>query len=180
MFLASKIGWAGIAFTLLTTGMLGQALPRSPAGSNSKKEGVAVFIIKNEIKKVQETLGGKGYYGGKVDGIFGLRTRASIRAYQKAEHLPITGQVDTRTAAGLGVRPESNWDNSQSAGRQVGHSSDIVVGEFKTDKPSAGIRRVEGRPSKTARREVSRVTAMEDNRGGGANRQQAENEGHDQ
>jgi peptidoglycan hydrolase-like protein with peptidoglycan-binding domain len=180
MLLASKIVWAGIALTLLTTGILGQDFPGRPAGSDSNKQGVAIFVIKNEIKKVQETLRGKGYYEGKVDGVFGLRTRASIRAYQKDENLPITGQVDTRTAAGLGVRPESNWDNSQSAGRQVGHSSDIVVGEFKSDKPSAGIRRAKGRPSQTARKEVSRVTAIEDNRGGGANKQQAENEEHDQ
>ncbi len=180
MLLASKIVWAGIALTLLTTGMLGQDFPGRPAGSDSNKQGVAVFVIKNEIKKVQETLRGKGYYEGKVDGVFGLRTRASIRAYQKDENLPITGQVDTRTAAGLGVRSESNWDNSQSAGRQVGHSSDIVVSEFKSDKPSAGIRRAEGRPGQTARKEVSRATAIKDNRGGGANKQQAENEEHDQ
>jgi len=175
--LASKIVWVGIAFTLLMTGMLGQAFPR-PAGSDSKREGFAVFVIKNEIEKMQETLRGKGYYEGKVDGVFGLRTRASIRAYQKAESFPITGQLDTQTAAGLGVRPESSWDNSRSAGQQVGHSSDIAVGEFNRDKPSAGIRRVEGRPSNASRKEVSGATAM-DNRGGGATKQQAANEEHD-
>src|ERR1017187_3616847 len=106
MFLATKIGWAGIAFALLTTGMLRQGFPRSPAGSDSNKQEVSVFVIKNELKKVQETLRGKGYYGGKVDGVFGLRTRASIRAYQKAENLPVTGQLDTQTAGKLGVRPE--------------------------------------------------------------------------
>ena len=169
MFLASKIAW-GIALTLLTTGMLGQGLPRSPAPSDSNREGVAVFVIKNEIKKVQETLRGRGYYGGKVDGVFGLRTRASIRAYQKAENLPVTGQVDLGTAAGLGVRPESSWRNSQSTGREVGRSGDIVVGEIRRNKPSAGIRRAKGRSGKTGRKEVSRVTAMEDNRGSGANK----------
>jgi len=180
MSLASKIGWVGIALTLLTTGMLRQGFPRSPAGPNSSKEGVAVFVIKNEIKKVQEALRGKGYYASKIDGVFGLRTRASIRAYQKAANLPITGQVDARTAAGLGVRPESKWINFQSAGREVGRSGDIVAGEIMRDKPSAGIRRAKGRASKASRREVSRATAIEDNRGGGANRQQAANEEHDQ
>jgi len=53
---------------------------------------------------------------------------------ETAESLPVTGQVDTRTAAELGVRPESNWDNFQSAGRQDGHSSDIVVGDTKKRK----------------------------------------------
>ena len=178
MFLASKIGWAGIACTLLTTAMLAQAFSRSSTGSDSSKKGVAVFVVKDEIKKVQETLRTKGYYEGKVDGVFGLRTRASIRAYQKAENLPITGQADTRTAAGLGVRPESNWGNSESARWELGQGSDIVIGDVKRDKPSAGIRRA--RASKTSRKEVSRATAMENNREGGANQQQAENEEPDQ
>jgi hypothetical protein len=38
MSLASKIGWAGIALTLLTTGMSLQAFPQSTAGSDSSKE----------------------------------------------------------------------------------------------------------------------------------------------
>ena len=182
MFLASKIGWAGMAFTLLTTGMLVQDSSPNAPGADSQEGVTAVhqIEIKDEIKKVQETLRDKGHYRGKVDGVFGLRTRASIRSYQKAEHLPITGQVDARTAAGLKVRPESNWGNSKSTGREVGRSSDIVVGGIKRDKPSAGIRRAEGRASKTSRKEVSRATVIEDNRGGGANKQQAENEEHDQ
>jgi peptidoglycan hydrolase-like protein with peptidoglycan-binding domain len=178
MFLASKIGWAGTAFTLLTTGMLAPGFPRTAAGSDSHKEEVAAFVIKNEIKKMQETLRQKGHDPGKVDGVFGLRTRDSIRAYQKAEHLPITGQVDTRTAGGLGVRPESTWGNSESAGQQVGHGKDRAGGEIKRDKPSAGIRRVERRASNMSRKEVSRATAVEENRRDGANKQQAENEEH--
>ena len=179
MFLTSKIAWAG-ALILLTTGMSLPAFPQNGAGSDSNKQGVPAFVIKNEICKMQEILRDKGHYRGKVDGVFGLRTRASIRAYQKAERLPITGEVDTRTAAGLGIRPESNWANSQSAGQQDGHSSYIVAAEFKREKPSAGIRRAKGAPGKSAGREVSRTTPMEDNRGTGANNQQAENEVHDQ
>jgi len=181
MLLACKIGWAGIAFTLLTTGMLGQGVWPRPAGSDSnKKEEFTVFVIKNEIRKMQETLRGKGYYEGNADGVFGLQTRASIRAYQKAQNLPITGQVDIRTAAGLGVRPESRWDSSQSAERRVGFGSDIVIGEVNRDKPSAGIKRAQGRSSNTARKEPSRAIAMEDTRGGGADKQQAANEEHNQ
>ena len=108
---------------------------------------------------MQEILRDKGHYRGKVDGVFGLRTRASIRAYQKAENLPVTGEVDTRTADGLGVRPESTWDNSQSAGRQDGHGSDMVAGKIKREKPSAGIRRGKGRTGNTSRKEVSKATA---------------------
>jgi peptidoglycan hydrolase-like protein with peptidoglycan-binding domain len=179
MFLASKIEWAGIALTLLTIGILVLGFPLSAAGSDANKENVPAFVIKNEIKKMQETLRGKGHYRGKVDGVFGLRTRASIRAYQKAENLPITGQVDARTADGLGVRAELSWIDSQSARLEAGHVSDGASGEVKRDKPSAGIRWVTRRASKPSRKEISRATPVEDNRGNGANKQQAENEEHD-
>jgi hypothetical protein len=158
MFLASKIGWAGVAFTLLTTGMSLQRYSRSAVESDSNKEGVASFVIKNEIMKMQETLRNKGHYRGQVDGVFGLQTRASIRAYQRTENLPITGQVDARTANGLSVR-------------EVWHSGDRPRGETKRDKPSAGITRTEGRASKTPRKKVSRATATEDNRRDEANKQ---------
>ena len=181
MSLARKIGWAGTAVTLLAAGILVQGFPRSAAGSDSNKEKVSAFVIKNEITKMQEILRDKGHYRGKVDGVFGLRTRASIRVYQKAENFPVTGQVDRRTADGLGLRPESNWNNSQSAGRQDGHGSGRAGGDIKRDKPSAGIRRVERRASnisrkEVSRKEISRATAVEDNRRDGANKQQAENE----
>ena len=178
MFLARKIGWAGIALTLLTTGTSLQAFPQSTAGSDSSKEKVAAFVVKNEIRKMQEILRDKGHYRGKVDGVLGLRSRASIRAYQKAENLPTTGQVDVRTAVALGLRPESTWDNSKSAGREVGHSSDRASDEINRIKPSAGIRRVERRAGSLSRKEISKAT-VEDNRGDGTNKQQAENEEHD-
>jgi peptidoglycan hydrolase-like protein with peptidoglycan-binding domain len=178
MFLTKKIPWAGIAFFLLTAGVLVLGFPRSGAGSDSKEEGVEAFVTKNEIRKMQDTLRSKGHYQGLVDGVFGLRTRASIRAYQKAEKLPITGQVDVRTAYGLGVRPESTWANSEST--EVGHSVDSSVDQPRRDKPSAGIWRAKRRTSKTSRKEVSRSTAPEDELGDGATRQQAVNEKQNQ
>jgi peptidoglycan hydrolase-like protein with peptidoglycan-binding domain len=179
MLLASKIVWVGIALTLLTAGMLAQGFPRSPAGSDSSKEGgVAAFVIKNEITKMQETLRTKGHYQGKVDGVFGLRTRASLRAYQKAENLLVTGQVDSPTADRLGVRPELSWGDSQSTRREVGHSSDGAGGEIKKHKPSAGIKWAKG--SGRTRKAVKTVASPESGRGGREKTLQAENDTHPQ
>ena len=169
MFLASKIVLAGITLSLLTTGMLVQGFPGSTPVLNSDKKEVAAFVAKDEVKKMQQTLHYKGHYQGEVDGVFGLRTRASIRAYQKAENLLITGQVDSRTADRLGVRPESSWDNSTGAGRPVGRGSN-QAGESKKDKPSACIPWAEGGARKSSRKEVSRATAIEDNRADGINK----------
>ena len=134
-----------------------QGFPRNAAGSNSDKEGVASFVIKNEIMKMQETLRNKGQYRGKIDGVFGLQTRASIRAYQKTQNLPITGQVDSRTADGLGVRPESTWDYSESSVPEVGHASERVGRDFTREKPSAGVSQAHDRANKIGRKEVSRA-----------------------
>ena len=141
MLLASKAAWAGIVFLLLTSGISGPRPPTFASGANLSKELPAVEH-RTDVKRIQESLRTKGHYRGKIDGVFGLRTRASIRAYQKAENLPVTGQLDTQTAGKLGVRPE---------GREK-------AGYKAQGKPSAGIKWAEGsrRTSKTLRKAVTR------------------------
>jgi len=178
MFLAGRAAWAGIVF-ILTTGISGPRAKPLASGAGPSRKMPAVGH-RNEIKNLQETLRNKGHYRGKVDGVFGLRTRASIRAYQKAENFPISGEVDAWTGDALGIRPESIWDNSRGAGGDVGRGTDGVGGDVNGGKPSAGIRRAEGRVGKTKRTEVSRTIPTEDNRGEDDNKQQAENEKHEQ
>ena len=176
MFLAGRDAWAAIVLIFLTTGISGpRAKPLASGASPSRK--MPAVEQRNEIKNLQETLRNKGHYRGKVDGVFGLRTRASLRAYQKAENFPISGEVDARTADGLGIRPESIWDNS---GGDVGGGTDKAGGDINRGKPSAGIRRAEGRASKTRRTEVSRTFATGDHHGEDANEPPAENEKHEQ
>lgn len=180
MFPASRIGWARIAFALVTSGMLAQGSLASAAAPDSMNEGTPAFVVKNEIMKMQKTLRIEGHYRGPVDGVFGLRTRAGLRAFQKAENLPISGQVDNRTAEKLGVRPELTWGDSQSTEREVGRAGD-AAGEIRSDKPSAGIKWVKGlrRTSKTPRQAVTTVASPESSR----HREkelQAENDKHPQ
>jgi len=95
---------------------LKKASAEAVATRNKKKEPVAAVakkapaepatsLKKSDIVQVQEALQQKGYYHGSIDGIIGPMTRKAIREYQKAEHLPETGQVDTQTASKLGVTP---------------------------------------------------------------------------
>jgi peptidoglycan hydrolase-like protein with peptidoglycan-binding domain len=168
-----------MVFIFLTTGISGpRAKPLASGAGPSRK--MPAVEHRNEIKNLQETLRNKGHYRGKVDGVFGLRTRARIRAYQKAENFPISGEVDAWTADGLGIRPESIWDNSGDAGGDVGLSTNRAGGDMNRGKPSAGIRQAEGRASKTKRREVSRTIPPQDKRGEDGNQQQAENAKHEQ
>ncbi len=78
---------------------------------------------------MQQALLDEGYHRGKVDGVIGLRTRAGIRAYQKAENLPLTGGLDKEKAVRLGVSPEVREQTSY---------------EIEPDKPPAGTRLDQG------------------------------------
>jgi peptidoglycan hydrolase-like protein with peptidoglycan-binding domain len=143
MLLAGKVAWSGIILLLLAAGISGprpSPLPVTTTGD----ERVPVAAPENEVKKTQQALRDKKHYRGKVDGSFGLRAREGIRAYQKAESLPITGRIDSQTAAALGVRPESTWNNVQD-GREVSHK----------DKPSAGTARVKSRASRARRKDIA-------------------------
>ena len=143
MLLAGKVAWSGIILVLLAAGISGprpSPLPVTTTGD----ERVPVAAPENEVKKTQQALRDRKHYRGKVDGSYGLRTRAGIRSYQKAESLPITGQIDSQTAAALGVRAESTWKNVQG-GREVSHSN----------KPSAGTARVQSRASRVRRKDVA-------------------------
>ncbi len=140
MLLAGKVACTGIAFLLLAIGISG---PRSAPLASGPKLSAEVKGIErpDNVIKTQQALQDKGWYHGNLDGVFGLRTQASIRAYQKAENLPVTGQLDTQTAAKLGVTAE-RYENV----------------EIFQGKPSAGIKWTEGsrRRSKLARKTVIR------------------------
>jgi len=178
MILAGRAAWAAIVFIFLTTGISGPRAKSLASGASPSRK-MPVVEHRNEIKNLQEALRNKGHYRGKVDGVFGLRTRASIRAYQKAENFPISGEIDAWSAVGLGIRPESIWDNSRGAGGDVDRGTDRAGGDMNRGKPSAGIRRAGGRASKTKRTEVSRTIPPEDQRGEDAKQQQAENDKHE-
>jgi peptidoglycan hydrolase-like protein with peptidoglycan-binding domain len=139
MFLAGKVALAGIVFVLLATGISGPRKPPLTSEASLSKE-VPEAVHRNDVEKIQQTLRGKGHYRGEIDGVFGLRTAASIRAYQKAENLPITGQVYKRTADKLGVKPEVR--------EETGY-------ETSKGKPSAYIEKAKGsgRTSKTLQAE---------------------------
>ena len=129
MLLAGKAACSGIVLILLTIGVSGPRSTPLALGTNLPKE-VPAVRNRNDVRTMQQTLQDKGHYRGEVDGVFGLRTRASIRGFQKAENLTVTGQLDTQTANKLGVKPEGR----EKAGDET----------TQEGKPSAGIKSATG------------------------------------
>jgi peptidoglycan hydrolase-like protein with peptidoglycan-binding domain len=126
IFLPSRTVETGIVFALLMTGMLVLSLTSLASGSDLRKKSPAL-VQTNDVTNTQKALQDRGYYHGKVDGVMGLHTRASIRGFQKAEKLPITGQIDLMTSRKLGV---------------VGQGIALKRGQIGTqgNKPWAGTR----------------------------------------
>ncbi len=53
------------------------------------------------VRDVQHELNQLGYDAGSEDGVIGHDTRAALRDFQRAQHLPLTGRIDERTLVAL-------------------------------------------------------------------------------
>jgi carboxyl-terminal processing protease len=59
---------------------------------------------RDEIRKLQEALKGKGEDPGSTDETMAKRTRAAMKAFQKANGVKASGKLDEPTAEKLGVQ----------------------------------------------------------------------------
>jgi peptidoglycan hydrolase-like protein with peptidoglycan-binding domain len=121
--------------------MLALSLTSLAAGSDLRPEAQALLHT-NDVKQMQQALQDRGHYHGKIDGVIGLRTRASIRGFQKAEKLPVSGQIDLQTARKLGVVSENIVKNRK---KQIGPQKDKPWAGTKSVK---AVRRLSNTPSK--------------------------------
>jgi peptidoglycan hydrolase-like protein with peptidoglycan-binding domain len=55
------------------------------------------------VKQLQQRLKEKGLNPGTIDGVFGLGTKAAVRAFQKANKLEADGIVGQKTWKALGM-----------------------------------------------------------------------------
>lgn len=55
------------------------------------------------VKEIQTRLKSWGYYDGAVDGVFGSRTEAAVRYFQRKNGLSVDGKVGAETLAALGL-----------------------------------------------------------------------------
>lgn len=61
------------------------------------------YMRGEEVAALQRALAKVGHYNSTVDGVFGPNTERSVRAFQNAEGTPVTGIVNSDTAARLGL-----------------------------------------------------------------------------
>jgi len=72
----------------------------SYAGGN----GETASISPDEIRQAQKALADRRLYGDAIDGVIGPKTVAALKAFQAAEGLPQTGDLDRESRARPGVK----------------------------------------------------------------------------
>ncbi len=66
------------------------------------------------VTQIQKKLASEGYYKASIDGIYGSRTAAAVRSYQRARGLKVDGICGPETlgALGISVKPASSTENN--------------------------------------------------------------------
>ncbi|HKP85655.1 MAG TPA: peptidoglycan-binding domain-containing protein, partial [Blastocatellia bacterium] len=71
-----------------------------------------VFSSYESIRFAQISLRDRGYYTGQINGQMTPATRSAIREFQREAGLPLTGDLDSRTARELGIANESGVEGA--------------------------------------------------------------------
>ena len=69
----------------------------------------------DEVTQIQKKLKQWGYYNGDIDGIFGSRTEAAVKSFQRKNGLTADGIAGPQTLAAMGISSSSSSANSHSS-----------------------------------------------------------------
>lgn len=86
----------------------------------------------DEVKQIQEKLKRWGYYTGSVDGIYGSKTLAAVKSFQRKNGLTVDGIAGEKTLAAMGItgsKNSSTGNNSNS--NNVTLLSRLIYGEAR-------------------------------------------------
>ena len=64
------------------------------------------------VTAIQQKLSRWGYYTGSIDGIYGSRTEAAVRYFQRRNGLAVDGKAGPATLAALGIQNAASADGS--------------------------------------------------------------------
>ena len=82
--------------------------------------GVCTFALSKmgsqseEVKEIQSRLKNWGYYDGKIDGIYGTKTKNAVIAFQKKNGLNPDGIAGKKTLTALGIKETNSNQNISS------------------------------------------------------------------
>ncbi|HVL55638.1 MAG TPA: peptidoglycan-binding domain-containing protein, partial [Burkholderiaceae bacterium] len=95
------------ADTLAALGIPGAAGGPATAAAQPAASVAGSDLSPGAVRTLQRALNDRGYDAGAVDGVWGDRTAAALRQFQRENQLAVSGRPDARTLAALGVPPQA-------------------------------------------------------------------------
>jgi peptidoglycan hydrolase-like protein with peptidoglycan-binding domain len=102
--------------------------PRARFSSRISGGAAALDLSEPEIREIQQVLIERGFFRGRVTGVFDARTREALVSFQRRQGFRASGSIDTRTVAALGLSNKIGR-NSQSA---TSRTQSSTVGQSRT------------------------------------------------
>jgi peptidoglycan hydrolase-like protein with peptidoglycan-binding domain len=88
-----------LASSITSTAHYSLTLPTGIAGFQDS----SVFTSSETIRSAQMVLRDRGYYNGPINGVLNGPTRLALERFQRDRNLPVTGNLNMRTARALGI-----------------------------------------------------------------------------
>lgn len=85
----------------------------------------------NEVKQIQTKLKRWGYYNGSIDGIYGSKTVAAVKYFQKSNGLTVDGIAGTKTLNAMGIYNSASSNNTTSSTSNLNLLSRLVYSEAR-------------------------------------------------
>jgi len=107
-----------IALFAIVAGLILSFVPSQRADAAVVKKGSSGSIVRT----IQTKLKRWGYYTGSVDGIYGSKTVAAVKYFQRKNGLAADGIVGNKTAAAMGITLSSTSTGSSSGGSNISNN----------------------------------------------------------
>lgn len=85
----------------------------------------------DEVRQIQTKLKNWGYYKGNIDGIYGSKTLAAVKSFQKKNGLTVDGIAGEKTLAALGIMNSNNSSTVTSNNTNLNLLSKLVYAEAR-------------------------------------------------
>ncbi|MBQ3234616.1 MAG: spore cortex-lytic enzyme [Clostridia bacterium] len=117
--------YIALAFSLIVVGASTAVIVASYNAPAVETAIVGAQSSKSDIKLVQQKLKNWGYYTGSVDGIYGSKTKAAVKYFQRRNGLTADGIVGNKTLKAMGIT-SSMLSGSGSSSTASGYTSSDV------------------------------------------------------